>query len=240
MKIKSNLPISKIILPISKKTVHIRPYTLKEEKILLIAKDAKSPDEFSLAMVQLVDSCSTDLKESSAELPLADLVWLFVQIRAKSVGEISELTFTCKKELEQGKICNGSISYDLDLNKLGVRNASISNVVTIDPEIGLGIKLKYVSVSSMSRAESEDDATSQIKLIYDLMECLFDNENTETKADITFDEFKEFIETLPKSQLKNILDFINSNPMLSETINLKCPNCGNETQYTLEGVNDFF
>lgn len=241
MKIKCNLPISTVKLPVSKLDVKIRPYTLKEEKILLLAKDASDATEYSSAMVQLVDNCTLDLLESSADLPLADLVYLFVQIRAKSTSEISELRFICKKTIEGSDIpCNGSISYDLNLNDLKVANLLESDSIMIDPSIGLGIRLNYVSVNSMNRAISQDDAESQVKLIYDLMECLYDNELVETKQDITYAEFKDFIEDLPRNQLKIILDVINNNPVLSKTVKLVCSKCGNEVDYELKGVNDFF
>jgi hypothetical protein len=248
MKIKSKLPIFTVKLPVTKVDVKIRPYTIKEEKILLLAKDATGPDFFVSAMVQIVDNCTLDMKSSSENLPMADLIYLFIQTRAKSVGEISELQFTCKKEtlefLEDGSsyktTCNGVIQYELNLNDLDIANLKETDTITIDPEIGLGIKLKPVSVNSITQSKNEDDTDSQIKLIYDLMICLFDSDTVETKDDISFDEFKEFIETLPSSQLKLIIEYIDQSPYLTKTIMLKCPKCGNETEYTLKGVNDFF
>lgn len=245
MKIKTKLPTSIVSLPILKEKVKIRPYTLKEEKIILLAKDATGEDSFTHAMVQIVDNCSIDMKTEAADLPLADLVFLFVQIRAKSVGEISELRFTCKKQIEatedvSSHTCNGAIEYDLNLNDIEVSNVKDSDTVMIDPEEGLGIKLKYVSVNSMQQSQAIDDSDSQIKLLYELMICLFDNETIETKEDISFAEFKEFIEDLPLNKLKLVLDHINENPVMTKTIILKCPKCKNETEYPLKGVNDFF
>jgi hypothetical protein len=88
----ADTPTYNLTLPLSKKEVTFRPFRVKEEKILLLAMESDDPIEMYHALKNLIDSCSG---EDSGSLPIVDIEYLFINIRARSIGEIVEPVVNC-------------------------------------------------------------------------------------------------------------------------------------------------
>ena len=83
---KLNVPVYEAIFPSTEKVIKYRPFLVKEEKILLTALEADDTKALSSAVKQIVDNCvQGDLDVE--RLPTFDIEYIFLRLRAKSVGE---------------------------------------------------------------------------------------------------------------------------------------------------------
>ncbi len=78
-------PTYELEIPSSKEKITYRPFLVKEEKILLLAQEAEKDSEMLLALKQIINNCTYE-KVEVEKLPMFDLEYIFLQIRAKSVG----------------------------------------------------------------------------------------------------------------------------------------------------------
>ena len=91
---KIDAPTYELTLPSTDLKVKYRPFLVKEEKILLIAMETGKENEIYEATKQIVDSCTFNTLEVES-LPMFDLEFIFLNIRARSVGEISKFKVIC-------------------------------------------------------------------------------------------------------------------------------------------------
>src|SRR6056300_2019205 len=132
-----------LTLPSSDVTVKFRPFLVKEEKILLQALESQKQKEIVQALKDIVSVCTFG-QLSVNDLPTFDLEYVFLQIRSKSVGEITKLKVLCpddKKTYAQ---------IDLDLTKVEVQvDDNHTNNIVIDENRKLGMILKYPTLDSV-------------------------------------------------------------------------------------------
>ena len=121
---RSELPEHETILPTSKKLVKYRPFLVKEEKILLIAKQSKDKKEQLNAIENIILSCC-DIK-NIATLPLVDVEHLFLELRKKSIGEIVNLNFNCPQTKEK-------INIKLDLDDIKLNSSKNKKKIQLSP-----------------------------------------------------------------------------------------------------------
>lgn len=234
---KVPLPKYKTILPLSKKKVEFRPFTVQEEKLLLLAKELKDQTSILRNILQVVDYCTLE-KVDINSLPLVDLEWLFLRLRSKSVGETSDIKFSCLNVID-GKQCNADIDVSINLEEIGLSGDVPDTKIEITDSIGIVMKFPNVDVV-LNAISDELDVDSQIKMIFELVDYIYDANSVYPKADMTLKEFDEWIEGLQSDQFAKIESFFNSFPKLSKELHLKCPKCANESHIKLEGLQDFF
>ena len=128
---KVAVPTYSLKLPSDGRTLEFRPFLVKEEKILLLGiKQASEMMEMSKAQSHLIKTFKTILKECILtkgydldDAPVFDLEYIFINIRAKSVGEIVEPTYTC----ECGTPVEVRVNLtEIEVNKL-IKNSAKSN-----------------------------------------------------------------------------------------------------------------
>jgi len=143
---KIEYPLYEIYIHSLGRKVKFRPFLVKEEKILLIAKEAKESEAAKLAICQIIQNCAAEPLDVET-LPLFDVEMLFVKLRAKSVGESVKLVFNCKNEIagEDGLItgiCNTDTDYTLDLEKVKyeIPEGHDAKIMITDK---IGVRLKY-------------------------------------------------------------------------------------------------
>mgnify|MGYP003322610839 CR=1 FL=1 len=84
-----------LVLPSNGKTVKYRPFLVKEEKILILALEGGNQKEITNAVKQVIKACVITRGIKVEQLPAFDIEYLFLNIRGKSVGEVSEFKITC-------------------------------------------------------------------------------------------------------------------------------------------------
>ena len=141
------VPTFKVELPISKKKLECRPYLVKEDKILLMAaQDIENKSAISTATRQVINACVLEDNFDVMNLSAIDADYLFVHVRAKSVGETVDLDITCNKETN-GKTCGHTFKVPVSLNDLKIEGEEPENKIQINKDVG--IKMKPTSFSAV-------------------------------------------------------------------------------------------
>lgn len=216
-------------LPSTGKQIKYRPFLVKEEKILLMALEGSDKTEITNAIVNLLKSCILTPNIQVEKLPTFDIEFLFLKIRAKSVGEVVELNIG-HKDSE----CKAKTLVEVNLDKIEVdRKPSDGKIMLTDK---IGVMLRYPSIEDAEKIEEESDYALQI--IRNCIEYVFDENSVYNE--FTDEEMDAWIGSLNKDQITKIGEFFNDMPKLSHTIKWKCQSCGQEESTTLEGLQSFF
>lgn len=233
---KIDYPISLIDIYSLGRKVKFRPFLVKEEKILLIAKESKDPEEIRSAVIQIIQNCAQEPLEVE-KLPLFDVEMIFLKIRARSVGESVKLVFNCQNEVD-GVVCNTDTDYSLNLEKVKfVVPEGHNNTIMLSGDTGM--KLKYPTLSSDIN-EPKDDLDVVVKLIAENIECVFTSESVTKPEDMTASELSDFIDSLTVEHIETCRLFFNTAPKVVLEDTVKCKKCGFEHQLVTEGLVDFF
>lgn len=242
----ANLPSKEITLPLSKNKIKIRPFLVKEEKVLLMVKEDKSSsvDDFVNAMKDVVSACTFDGLNVETVNPV-DLEYTFFQIRMLSKGTKSELLFKCQKTDEHGEQCGGQIPVEIDLEQqVQVLNDEEHKLEFPIPGTNIYIIMKYPSIlttkSFMTGEDIEDNYDNIEKMILNHVDYILAGEEAHTE--FTEEELKTwFEESVPGIVIEDIVDkFFKRMPKLHVPLDLECPKCGNKEHVNVEGVENFF
>ena len=150
---KVEYPISEIYLKSLDRNVKFRPFLVREEKLFLIAKESKSPDDIKNAVLQIINNCCLEDNVDVTKIPVFDIEMAFIKLRAMSIGESVQLEFHCKNEVD-GKECDTTTPYTLNLDKVKyIQPEGHDPKVMLTDKIGLKLKnggKPYVPIYSRS------------------------------------------------------------------------------------------
>jgi len=241
---KLSSPVFELTLPSTGKEVRYRPFLVKEQKILLMALESKEQKEMVRAIKQIVNNCAVD-KVNVDELPMFDMEYFFVKLRAKSVGENIELRLTHPMgKNTDGQDCQHITEMSLNLMEVEVqKEQGHTNKIILDETSGVGICLKYPTMSladKLQAAENQSQIDVILNLVADSIDYIYDRDNVYPAKESTKKELLEFVNDLSQDQFKRLTDFFNSMPKLKHTIKWKCAECGCEESLDLEGMASFF
>ena len=235
---KINTPTYEMTLPSTGKKIKYRPFLVREEKILIMAMETEDMSQITNAIVQILSDCilSKDVKVES--LATFDIEYLFLNVRAKSVGETVEVNITCPDDGET----QVEMSINIDTIKIQ-KTRGHKNIIKLDDE--LSMKLKYPSLEQFVENNFElSNETSQVgqslSMISSCIEMIYNAEESWEASDCTKDELDDFIGQLNTKQFKEIEKFFTTMPKLSHKIMVKNPNTGVESEVVLEGLASFF
>ena len=230
------LPKYETTLPSNGRVVTFRPFLVKEEKILLLAMEAGDTKAQNKALRDILVNCVYDDIKIDA-LPMFDIEYLFIQIRGKSVGEVLEPIVSCPECKTTGKLKVRLDEIGVDMNK---RKETPYRVMVSDT---VGMTLIYPSMNSVAGTDKkgkETDATAMFKVISKCIESIFDAETTHNPKDYSDKELNDFIEAIPSESFKKVVEFISDMPRVEKKVPFKCPSCGYEKEFLLQGIEDFF
>ena len=236
---KLNVPVYETVLPSTEKVIKYRPFLVKEEKILLTAMEANDEKTMLPAVKQIINNCIVG-KLDVEKLPTFDIEYLFLRLRAKSIGENVTLglkPWGCPKN--NGELCENSTQVEINLEEVNViKNDKHSNKIMLDDEIG--IKLGYPNLDKLGNVEKIDTAETGIDIIKDCIEMIFTEEETYERGTFSEKELDEFIDSLNSEQFVQIQTFFETMPKLTHTAKYKCGTCGESKETKIEGLNSFF
>ena len=235
---KLNVPVYEAILPSTEKVIKYRPFLVKEEKLLLTALEADDSKALSSAVKQIVNNCVQGELDVD-NLSTFDIEYLFLRLRAKSVGEkvtVGLRPWGCPKN--EGKLCENSTSVEINLEEVKVdKSTASSSKIMLDDKIG--IKMKYPDIDSVNIIGTSSEAAG-MDVIRGCVDMIFTEEETYERDSFTDKELDEFIDSLNSQQFKLIKDFFDNMPILTHTVKYKCETCGEKKETTLTGLNSFF
>ena len=236
------VPQYKLTIPSTLKEGSYRPFLVKEEKILLIAMESDDPKQMTGAINTIIENCIfEDLDVNN--MPMFDIEYIFLQLRAKSKGEIVDLSYECEK-------CKKEIPAQVDLAKIEItRTEGHTNKIQLSSDVG--VIMKYPSISMQDTISTENtDVENVFTTVTTCIDSIWDKENVFSAKDHTKEELDKFVESLPDESFQKIQEFFNTVPVLRHDIEVKCLNkngkgkkasiCGNVEKRTLEGLASFF
>ena len=229
------LPTYELKIPSTGKTVKFRPFVVKEEKLLLLALESKNQKNIEDAVKQLLKGCIQS-RVKIDNLPIFDLEFIFLQIRAVSVGEIIEMNVTCKDDNET------RVKYNLNLAEVQVKfPEGHSNKIELSDK--MGIIMKYPSMNEFVKNSiigSEMNAGDILDVVSNCIDQIYDGEDVYDSSTTTKKEFVEFLENLTNNQFEKLQKFFETAPSLSHTFSVTNPNTGKESEFVIEGLANFF
>lgn len=238
---KISVPIYEVTLPIENKTYRFRPFLVKEEKLLLMAMEAIDEKSTIDAIKQIVNNCC--LEEFDVDkMAITDLEFFFLNLRARSIGEIITLEYKCNNKIKNGKKqenCNNVVK--LNINILDIKptfNESHTNKIELNEN--MGIIMKYPTFKTLEFTEAKTEIEMLMDMIINCIDYIYDADNIYYAKDLTKEELFEFVENLTRIQFEKIQEFFNTLPIIKETLYFKCNKCGYEENITVEGIQNFF
>ena len=233
-----NVPVYETVLPSTEKVIKYRPFLVKEEKILLTALEADDTKALSGAVRQIVNNCVQGELDVD-KLPTFDIEYLFLRLRAKSVGEkvtIGLKPWGCPKN--EGKLCENTTEVEINLEEVKVdKNKASSPKIMLDDKIG--IKMRYPDINTINLTGTTTEAAG-MDIIRGCVDMVFTEEETHERDSFTDEELDEFIDSLNSQQFKMMREFFDNMPVLKHTVKYKCSTCGEDKETTLQGLNSFF
>ena len=232
-------PTYELKLPSSNKKIKYRPFLVKEEKILIIALESQNQNDITNAVTDVLKKCILTKGIDVDSLPTFDIEYLFLNIRAKSIGEDIKLTVTCPDDRET-KV---PVTVYVDEIKVIKPKGHTTDIVLDD---NMTLRMKYPSLTQFIENNfSIDDASESIvnktfKVVADCMDTVYTEEDAWEAKDYTHSERLEFIEQLNSKQYKKVEKFFETMPKLSHTIEVVNPNTKKKGSVILEGLADFF
>lgn len=227
-----------VTIPSMNVKVQYRPFLVKEEKILMVALESKDEALIVRSLKDVIRSCVYD-DIAVNDLTTFDLEFLFLKLRAKSVGESVELKFTC-----EAKDCGHTIPVNLNLEEIELKGLDLDRIVMVTEEVGVQFNypsldvLEDVSIKPDSSNDEQLDAT--MKLIAAAVSNIFDADNVYPASDSTLEEIENFFNELNSGQFKKVADWFSNLPYLQKDIEYKCGKCGHEHEMELRGLQSFF
>lgn len=223
-----------LTIPSTGKKVKYRPFTVKEEKVLLIAQQSENMELLVSALKEIIRNCTLS-KVDPDKLALFDLEYIMTTIRTVSVGEQARITLQCDKDPRHPPI---TITLDLTQIKIETDPKHTAKI----PLFGdVGVMMKYPSLKTSQLLERLDTDTSVIfEIITECIDYIYDSKNIHRGEDQTPAELNEFIEGLTKAQFEKLEEFFLTMPKFRHTIEYTCSECGQKHKKSLEGISNFF
>ena len=236
---KINTPTFELVLPSTAKKIKYRPFLVREEKILIMAMESEDTSEITSAIVQILNECIITKGIKIEKLSTFDIEYLFLNVRAKSVGETVEVNVICP---DDGAT---SVPMEIAIDSIKVKkNKEHKNIIKLDDN--LSMKLKYPSLSEFIENNfdvsdtSRSEVSQSLDMISSCIDMIYNEEESWSGSDSTKKELIEFVDQLNTKQFKQIENFFTTMPKLSHTVKVKNPKTGVESEVVLEGLASFF
>lgn len=231
---KIDLPKYSTTLPISKEKIKYRPYTTKEEKILILAAASDNQQDERDAISQIVENCTGI--DDITQLHPTDFEWMFLKLRAASTSNIVDVVFNV--DSCEDKYCPTYIAGSFNIDDIVIKDSDYicpfkerGNTYIVPITDTIGMQLKKITITG------DDDYES----IYLSLVSIYDGDKIYPKNNVDYDEFIEFLDSMPISAAEKLHDFFNNSvPIIQCNVNGKCDKCGKDFSYEVNGLKDFF
>lgn len=236
---KIDVPVYDVTLPSNGKTIKIRPFLVKEEKLLLMAVESKDNENIIKTTKQVINNCIISGDLDLDKMPFFDVDYLFIALRAKSVGEKIETSYVCNNMVD-GQKCGGVFESSIDISNCVIeKNDDITMDIVLSNK--LSIKMKYPSYSIMKMITgNENNFQKKIRIISSCIDRIVNGDKTYSSKDFSKEELIEFIDGLTHEQYAKLEAFVDNLPSFAIESNGKCGKCGFEHKIKYTDFTRFF
>ena len=232
-------PTYELNLPSTGKKIKYRPFLVKEEKILILALETRDQNQITNAVKDVLKKCVITRGIKIDDLPTFDIEYLFLNIRAKSIGEDINMIVTCPDDRKT----EVDVTVYVDEIKV-IKSKDHVKDITLDKDMTLRMKYpslnQFIETNFDTEEESQTTVDKTFQLIADCMDTVYTKEDAWDSKDYSPNERLEFIEQLSSKQFKQVEKFFATMPKLSHTIEVTNPNTKKKSKIVLEGLADFF
>tara|TARA_B100000131_G_scaffold265325_1_gene262845 strand:- start:45 stop:770 length:726 start_codon:yes stop_codon:yes gene_type:complete len=232
-------PTYELNLPSTGKKIKYRPFLVKEEKILILALDSRDQNQITNSVKDVLKKCVLTRGVKIDDLPTFDIEYIFLNIRAKSIGEDIKLVVTCPDDRKT----EVPVTIYVDEIKV-VKSKDHKRDISLDKNLTLRMKYpslnQFISSNFDTKDESQTTVDKTFQLIADCMDTVYTEEEAWESGDFSSAERLSFIEQLNSKQFKDVERFFATMPKLSHAIEVTNPNTKKKSKVVLEGLADFF
>tara|TARA_Y100001972_G_C7633797_1_gene318188 strand:+ start:577 stop:1299 length:723 start_codon:yes stop_codon:yes gene_type:complete len=226
------------VVPSTGEKIEFRPFLVKEEKLLMVALESKDNKLIVRTLKDVILACTFD-KVDVAKLASFDLEYLFLQLRAKSVGETAKIALKCTE-------CDESMKHNVVLEDIKLNVPKDKKIVMLTDKVG--IQFKYPSVNDMDELNlsdiegltQEQQLAATETLILISMDQIFDEDEVHAVENYTKDELIDFVGGLNSSQFQKVTEWFADMPALKHTLKWDCKKCEHSNVVELRGLQSFF
>ena len=234
---KVNTPTYELVLPSTNKKIKYRPFLVREEKILIMALETEDVKQITSSVIEILNACILTRGIKIEKLATFDLEYLFLNVRAKSVGESIDVNVTCPDDNKT----TVEVKVDIDSIKI-IKNKNHKDTVKLDDTLSL--KLNYPSIEQFIENNFESskggEVTNTLDMITSCIDMIYSDEESWNASETSKKDLEEFIEQLNTKQFRVIEGFFDTMPKLSHSIKIKNPKTDVESTVVLEGLAAFF
>lgn len=230
-----SIPVVKVptfttTLPYSGDVIVFRPFLVKEEKILLMATESEKVDDVINSMDDIIQACTFG-KVKLDDYCIADIQWLFLQIRGKSIGEEIDMMLVCGK-------CSEKQPYTINVSEFETVISKQNNTISVNNSVK--VLLKYPTLSHYSLLYETNSEEIVYKVIVDCIEKIYDEDEMFVNEGNSNDELYEFINNLTPEQFEPFEKFFHNMPVLVKQTEFVCKKCDTLNTLNLDSINHFF
>jgi len=232
-------PSYELTLPSTGKKIKYRPFLVKEEKILILALESQDQSEITNAVKDVLKKCILTRGIKVEELPTFDIEYVFLNIRAKSIGESIKIIVTCSDD------GTTQVPVTIYVDEIEVKKPE-GHTTDIKLDKDMTLRMKYPSLNQFIENNFETSLTPEatvnkaFKVIAECMDTIFTAEDAWDAKDYSAKERLDFIEQLNSKQYKEVEKFFATMPKLTHSFEVENPNTKVKNTITLEGLADFF
>lgn len=241
---KLEVPTYEIELPLCKKKIKYRPFLVKEQKNLLMAMESGDATTIQHNVREILNVCTLSNDVNIDELPILDVEYYFINLRAKSVGEVVETKYRCNNTVDDGnggtKECGNIMDAKIDLTDIKpVFEKEVNSEIQLTDKIIL--KLRYPQFSVVKDSVGMDNITEvTFNMLANSIEYIYDGEQFYYANETTKEDLIEFLEQLSQPQFDKIEEFFQSMPKMIKKLSMTCKKCGFQHELEVEGLESFF
>jgi len=244
MLLKIDVPVYETTLISTGKKVKFRPFLVKEQKLFLMASQSEDAEETVNVIKQVLNNCLIS-KVDIDELPTFDIEYLFLNLRAKSVGEIINLSYICNNivfdENHVEKKCNTTNKFDLNILEIEpTLNEKHNKKIEISKKMGIVMKYPTLKMLNDLQNSNIEDINTLIDIIVSCVDYIYDENQLYYAKDVEKQELLDFIENLQQDDLFKLQTFFETMPKLKKNLHFVCKKCGYEDSILVEGIQNFF
>ncbi len=221
-------------IPSTGQKIKYQPFSVKEEKVLILAAESGDTDEITNAVRNVLERCITTPSDFKADsLALFDVEYLFLKTRGKSVGEKIRVMITDPNDDTY------TVEHELNLDKIGiVRDEKHTELIELRE--GVHLKMRYPDIRFFNEGIDMNNIVNSLELICRCVSQIVVEDEVFNRSDMSDNEIAEWVESLTTSQFQMVVNFFQTMPRLSHTVKLKNKKSGEDFSVTLEGLSDFF
>jgi hypothetical protein len=230
-------PIHEVYLKSLDKKIRFRPFLVKEEKLLLMAKETDELNEVVKTIKQIITNCCLDDIDIDS-LPTFDIEMFFIHLRMQSVGSLAEMTYQCNN-IVNGNTCDHKINFNLALENVKYKiDDNHTNIIKLTDAVG--VKFNYPTLNIPQSVLDEKFQDGGYEVIVDYLDYIYDANQIYKAKDVSKDELLAFFESLTLDQVRNIKNFFATSPRVILEQKITCEKCSYVHDVNVEGILNFF